>query len=1265
MEPFLIHNHTSKSNLRLRDSINKPEEMIEYAYNLGLPGLCLTEHASLSSHVETQKFLDANKEKYKDFKIGYGNEVYLVDKEKTKYAKENNESMKFYHFILLAKNNDGYLGLKELSTKEWENSFFFKGMERTPTYYDELEEFMKDYKGDIIASSACVGGELPQLLIKYYHDKTEDNKKEIHDYITWLIKVFGKEDLYLELQPSHSNDQRIANEMLLNISKAYDLTPIVTTDAHYLNKQQAKIHKIYLQASEGEREVDEFYATTYIMDAEEIHDYMDRYIGKDIVDDLIKNTYEIKDKIEPIDFYREVQVPKAKIEKFEPLNITQKFDYKYEYIKKFRESELEINRYYLYLIESGLQFYNQEINLDNLDRINTELKHIWLISEKLKQPLSSYFVLTKEVVDIMWETSLVGVARGSAACFYTNYLLGIVQINPLDYDLPYWRFLHYSRVELPDIDLDTESSQRENVIQLVKENFGKDKVINMGTFTTEGPRSTVITACRGLGIDVDISHNLSNMVPMEKTEIWSIKDCLEGNEKKGRKPVKSFIEEVEKYPNLKETMLSIEGITSGRSQHASGTIIYPDRYVNYNAMMKTKKGLEVTQFNAEDTTSMGGLKLDFLSISGLSRIRKAMDLLLEAGKIEWQGSLRKTYNKYFHPDVIDIENKDMFNDLFKGEVFDAFQMDSPQGKASISKIKPQTFEEVSAANALMRLTTEGEQPIDKYVRYKKDLSEWYRLMEDYGLNKDEINKIKKHLDSRYGICDTQELLMSILIDENIANASMEYANKFRKVVARKNQDEIAKEKEVFYRMMKDNNQSEKFTDYIWYECFSLQFGYSFSKPHIVAYTMILMIEMNITHFYGAQYWKTACLSINAGLDGDLEKGTNYGIVSKAVNSMKENIELPDINQSKMEFVPTEDGKVMFGLKAIAGLGVDAIEILINNRPYENVSDFYNKNIKTGLMPISKLVVLIKAGAFHNLNNSHRDSAIELVNNHIELRDKLTTVQLPKISNEVYQSYPKFRELINMYNFRNSIKGRNKKPMNEKIEKYFMQHFSDEVEYKFNDDGILEIDIKSFEKMYNKEIKPLKEWLKSEKACLIFQKNEKKQFWVENFSGTPESWEMETIMFYSDKHEVDYIPFIDQLKIVNFNNMKQEDVRTTYTTKNGIVRNIFNAENIIGTVVDKNKPKSLIYLLTQYGVITVRVPKYKFGIYNTKAVKINNDNTKEIVDDSWFNRGTLLLCSGYRRGDEFILYKSNKNTKEIYKIENQNNQYYLNDNKITN
>lgn len=449
-QPFLVHNHTSKSNLRLRDSINKPEEMIEYAYNLGLPGLCLTEHACLSSHVETQRFLDKNKDKYKDFKVGYGNEIYLVDKEEVKTGVENNEKVRFPHFILLAKNNNGYLGLKELSTREWENSFMFKGMERVPTYYDELEEFMKKYKGDIIATTACVGGELPQRLIKYHDEPSDENKKSVDEFITWLIKVFGKDDLYFELQPSHNREQIVSNEMMLKVSKAYGITPIVTTDAHYLNKEQAKVHKIYLQASQGEREVDEFYATTYIMDSEEIHSYMDEYIGSESVDTIIQNTHQIMDKLEDIDFFIDVQVPNAHIEDYTPSNITEKYDSKFDYIKKFRHSDNDMNRYYLHLIEEGLQFYKQEINEENLDRINIELEQIWKVSEKLKQPLSSYFVLTKEVIDTMWEVSLVGIARGSAACYYTNYLLGIVQINPLEYDLPWWRFLHHSRIALPD-----------------------------------------------------------------------------------------------------------------------------------------------------------------------------------------------------------------------------------------------------------------------------------------------------------------------------------------------------------------------------------------------------------------------------------------------------------------------------------------------------------------------------------------------------------------------------------------------------------------------------------------------------------------------------------------------------------------------------------------------------------------------------------------------------------------------------------------------
>ena len=779
----------------------------------------------------------------------------------------------------------------------------------------------------------------------------------------------------------------------------------------------------------------------------------------------------------------------------------------------------------------------------------------------------------------------------------------------------------------------------------------------MGTFTTEGPKSTVITACRGLGVDVDISHNIANLIPADKTEMCTAYDCLYGNEDKGRKPVKQFVELVEKYDGLKETITGIEGITSGRSQHTSGIIIYPKRYVNYNAMMKTKKGFEVTQFEAKDTEAMGGLKLDFLSISGLTRIRKCMDLLLEDGKIEWQGSLRETYNKYFHPDVLDMDTPEMYEMLINGDVFDAFQMDSPQGRSSIMKIKPKNFDEIAAANSLMRLTAEGEQPIDKYVRYKEDLSEWYRVMKDYGLNEKEMNTIKKHLDARYGICDTQELLMAMLIDEDIANASMAYANKFRKVVAIKIQDDILAEKDTFYKMMEDNGQRKKFADYVWHECFELTFGYAFSIPHIVGYTAILMIEMNMCYHYGAEYWKTACLTVNAGLEGELEKGADYGTVSKAVNSVKDIVELPDINSSEMEFIP-KDGKIMYGLKPIIGLGTAAIETVIKNRPYSSIQDFYEKNVESEEMPVSKAIVLVKSGAFHNISDSHRSAAIELVNCHIKPKNKLTTVQLPKIINRVYASKKEFKDELTLFKFRQSIKGKTKVPMNEKIERYFMNNLSDKVEYDFDDKGVLQIDIKSFDKYFNKATKELKEWLKTDEAIEIYTTYEKEQFWIESFSGSIESWEMETIMFYSDKHEIDYVPFLKDMNVVNFYEMEQEKVKSTYKTRSGTTRNVFETENIAGTVVDKNKQKSLIYLLTKYGVVTVRVPKYKFEIYNKKVIDIDKDGNKTILDSSWFDRGTSLLCTGYRRGEEFVLYKPNKNTKELFKIEKSKNNYYL-------
>ena len=454
-QPFLAHNHSDSSNMRLRDAINKVEDILDYSLELGLPGIAITDHEVLSSHVRATRYIEDNKEKFSNFKLGLGNEIYLVDREDMEKKKEDNEKIFFHHFLVLAKNQKGYMFLKKLSTRAWENSFFYKSLERTPTYFDELSEMIKGYEDDVIFSSACLGSPLSQLILQYNEDGSKETKKKIHEFIMYFINMVGKDNFYLELQPGIKHDgsnsdikqeQQIVNDMLLQLSKVYGLTPIVTTDAHFLNKGQAFAHKTYLNATGGDREVDSFYSTTYVMDREELLEYF----NEEILDELIGNTHELMDKLEPISFKQQTQVPNIDIPEYIDRDLFKEYINKYPYISKYRSSKREMDRYYLHLIGEGMELHNQEFNETNLSRIEIELEQVWEISEKLDQALSSYFVLTQDIINMIWEVSLVGTARGSASCYYTNYVLGIVQFNPLDYDLPYYRFLSKERAGLPD-----------------------------------------------------------------------------------------------------------------------------------------------------------------------------------------------------------------------------------------------------------------------------------------------------------------------------------------------------------------------------------------------------------------------------------------------------------------------------------------------------------------------------------------------------------------------------------------------------------------------------------------------------------------------------------------------------------------------------------------------------------------------------------------------------------------------------------------------
>lgn len=1249
-ELFSIHNHSDVSNFATRDSTNTPEKLIDYAHSLGLPGIALTDHATISNHIRASRYVKEN-EHLKDFTLALGEEIYLLNKEDVEWARENNEKIKYPHFLVLAKNSHGYEFIKKLSTREWDNSFFHRGMQRRPTYYDELSEMVKGYEDDIIFSSACLGSPLSQYILDYHESQSKSDKKKIHDFITYFIDLVGKDNFYLELQPAIKHDrsnvdikreQEIVNNMLLKLSKVYDLTPIVTTDAHYLSKEQAFAHKVYLQAnSNSEREIDSFYSTTYVMNREELLEYF----NEDLLDMLIENTHSIMDKIEYIEFEQETQVPTVNIPEYEDNKLFDEFLNEYKYIKKYKESSNPMDNYYLHLLGEGMNYYNQEFNSKNLSRIDLELEQIWEISNKLKQPLSSYFVLTQDIINMMWEVSLVGTARGSAACYYTNYLLGIVQINPMDYDLPYYRFLSKERAGLPDIDIDTEASKREEILELAKERYGHDKILNSCTFTTEGPKSTVITATRGYGLDVSEQHNIANLIPNEGALLWSVSDCLYGNEKEGRKPVKEFVERVEKHEGLKEIMTTIEGIISGRSQHASSVIFYPNSFLDENAMMKTTKGLEVTQFNADDGEYAGELKIDMLSISALGRIREAINLLLQDGKIEWQGSLRATYDKYFHPDVLDLTSKGMYDMLADGEIFDAFQMSSLVARNAMRKIRPETFDELTVTNTIIRLQVDsGEQPIDMFTRYKHDIDQWYKDMRKYGLNESEIKLLEKHLLTRTGICDAQELLMAILIDPDIANAGLTFANKFRKSVGKKDQKKIENASKEFYDYMKKNNHRDIFAQYILEEQFGLQFNYAFSLPHTVAYSLILLIEMNIAYHYGSIYWKTACLNAGVFNGDEMSNAKDYTSISQFVNSMKQDIIAPDINDSQLKFV-TKDNKILFSLAAILGLDKKTLENIMEHRPFHSMEDFNTRMIEEKLISPKKAITLTKAGLFNNLEGNSKKAMIKLVGLVVPEKDKITMVQLPYVMSIVPDKY---KHLLELYNFRDRIKGKNKEPMHDGIEEIFIENYSDDVDYLF-DDGILDIDIKSFEKYYNKEIKPLKEEIKKPEYIKEFTKRKRQEFWIENCLGTQAEWEIETLLFNTE----DFVINVEEVEkthaISDFNEL--ENLPYLSTNKYGF--NEYEISAIVGTVVGYENPKKLVYVLTQNsGVVTAKLSKKNYARYQETTD----------TENSWFERGTNLVLLGYKNGESFQVKGNNIYRNPIIKIEKNGNGLIYKNNK---
>lgn len=448
MARFETHSHSHYSNIRIIDSLCKPEDLILTAAELGYKGITLTDHEALCGHIEWLELEKTFKEQGKipqDFVCGLGNEIYLTD--------TREPAQKYWHFILIAKNTLGHRALRELSSTAWLNSYRYRGLERVPTLKSELAEIVKKYPNTLIACSACLGSEIDSLVLELVKAESEQNQSAIYDlklkidsFIRFCLDLFG-DDFYLEIAPGVSNEQKAFNKRIKSIAQFYKIKMIVATDAHYPTADKREIHKAFLNSKDGEREVDAFYRDAHLMSDEEAYSKIKEFYSAEEWLDMCHNSIEIMNKITEYELFHQPIIPEVKVPKTEKI-----LDYSldnYKNLQQLRNSDNAQERYWVNeclrsLKEKGI---NDKVHYE---RLELEAKIIRHIGEVLNNCLFSYFNTFQHYIDLFWECgSVVGPGRGSSGSFLSNYLLGITQLDPITWEFPYFRFLNMDRAELP------------------------------------------------------------------------------------------------------------------------------------------------------------------------------------------------------------------------------------------------------------------------------------------------------------------------------------------------------------------------------------------------------------------------------------------------------------------------------------------------------------------------------------------------------------------------------------------------------------------------------------------------------------------------------------------------------------------------------------------------------------------------------------------------------------------------------------------------
>lgn len=445
---FNIHNHSSYSNalLGFPDVLCSVQDVIQRAYDLGLSGAAITEHEGISSHIQALKYYE-QMPRDRPFVLGLGNEIYLMEEAEDLENRETHNTHPYYHFILLALDTEGHKQLRELSTRAWQRAWKQGRIFRRPTYYSDLEEIIKSNKGHVVGSTACLGSRLDKLLLANDVDGADLEVER-------LINIFGLDNFYIECQPARDNqcDQFVVNNLLRQTADYHGVKIIPSTDSHFTQKEDAWIHKIYLQSQDGEREVDEFYQTAYLMSPNELREHLRFNFNDGQIDQMFAWSQEIGERIQGYDIFHKPIIPRIPPNKLpKDYTISHAFKEWYDKYPNFgyyaTVTTDKHEQYFFYQIEQGLidKVVNQGKDIDKyIKRLEIELEQFKLISESLETSVPCYFSTMSKIIDLIWEAgSLAMPARGSSAAAETNYLLEVTQIDPVPLGeyFPFWRFL--------------------------------------------------------------------------------------------------------------------------------------------------------------------------------------------------------------------------------------------------------------------------------------------------------------------------------------------------------------------------------------------------------------------------------------------------------------------------------------------------------------------------------------------------------------------------------------------------------------------------------------------------------------------------------------------------------------------------------------------------------------------------------------------------------------------------------------------------------